>query len=109
MIDSILLLDVLAVVLQLMASYFAYRIFKFNRLNKRWLALVLAFLVQTVRRGVQVCVDLNILSLNVFIDRVLMFIISLLMIVGLWTMMKNFENFEVVEKNVGYKLSKSKK
>jgi len=104
----ILVLDILAVLLQLIASYIAFRIYKFNRLSKWWLALVLAFLVQAVRRGMQVSVDLSLTSSNVFFDRIMMFAISLLMVIGLLAMMKNFENFDVVVNNVKSKLRRKK-
>lgn len=102
----VLTLDVLAVFLQLVAFYFAFKIYQFNRLSRWWLALVFAFLVQAVRRGMQVYSDFGGRGSNIFFDRIMMFTISLLMVVGLIAMLKNFENFDVVAKNVRDKFKK---
>jgi hypothetical protein len=101
-------LDLIAVLLQLFASYFAFRIYSFNRLSKWWLALVFAFLIQAVRRAIQLYVDFGVGNTNVFLDRVMMFIISLLMVAGLLAMLKNFENFDVVAEKVRGKFPRRK-
>jgi len=83
-------------------------IYRFNRLSKWWIALILAFLVQGIRRGVQIYTDLGYGSLGVSLDRSLMLVISFLMVVGLWAMMKNFEQFDVVSSKVREKIKKMK-
>lgn len=102
--ELIVILDVLAVILQLAAAWFAYRIYRFNRLSKWWLALVLAFCIQGLRRGFQGYIDLGYgQNLSPILDRSLMFVISLLIVVGLFAMLKNFEGFEVVANKVRQK------
>lgn len=102
----ILVLDSLAVFLQLLAAWFGYSIYKFNRLSKGWLAIVVGFLIQAVRRAVQLYSDSQGFVLNVILDRALMVIISLLIFIGLWSMLKNFENFEFVKDNVRRKIKR---
>jgi hypothetical protein len=91
---------------QAISIIFAFRIYKFNRLSKWWLALILAFLIQGIRRLITLYDDINLISItnNLLIDRSLMFIISILILIGLWAMMKNFENFDIIEKKVEKKL-----
>jgi len=103
-------LGIFSIVLQLLAAYFGYRIYKFNRMSKWWLALVLAFIVQGIRRIFTTLADMgnSTFLFPSFVDRALMFVISLLMVIGVWAMMKNFENFEVVEKQTKRKLVKLK-
>jgi len=105
------ILGSLAAIFQFVAAYFGYRIYKFNRLNKWWLALVLAFIVQGIRRIFTVFEDVGspLIASSAIFDRTLMFIISLLIVVGLWAMMKNFENFEVITGKISEKVKRFKK
>jgi len=106
--NFIIILDIFAVLFQLAAAYFAFRIYRFNRLSKWWIALIVAFLVQAVRRGIQIYSDLGYGSLGTSLDRSLMLLISVLMVMGLWAMMKNFEQFDIVSSKVKEKLKKMK-
>lgn len=94
--------DVLSVICQLGAVYLGYRIYGYNRLTKGWLALVIAFAIQAIRRAFTVSDDLAISSFTgeQMLDRVLMFFISVLILVGLWAMLQRFESFEIAEKKV---------
>ena len=106
MIDLILTLDALSVICQFLAVYFSYRIYNYKRLTKWWLALVLGFLIQGTRRALTLYEDINLseISNTILLDRMLMLVISSLILVGLWAMLKNFESFEFVEKKVKDKL-----
>ena len=98
---------VLSIILQFLTAYFGYRIYKFNRMSKWWLVLILAFLIQGVRRIITFYYDINLISItnNILIDRSLMFLISFFMAVGLLTMMKRFEKFEFIEKETKRKIA----
>lgn len=97
---------ILSIVLQFLAAYLGYRIYKFNRMSKAWLLIILAFLIQGVRRIITFYDDINLISItnNVLIDRSLMFLISLFMAIGLLAMMKRFESFEIIEKETKKKV-----
>jgi len=76
-----------------------------------WLALVLTFIIQGIRSVFTFLDDAGMQSIftkNPILDRTLMFVISLLIVVGLWTLLRNFENFEIIEKNVKQKLGDKK-
>jgi dolichyl-phosphate-mannose--protein O-mannosyl transferase len=105
---TLIILDALAVILQLAAAYFGYKIYQYNRSTKWWLALVLAFVIQAVRRAITLSSDWSITtaSSSVILDRSLAAIISLLIMIGLWAMLKNFENFSVIENKIEKKLKK---
>ena len=103
-----LVLGFLSIVFQFCAAYFGYRIYMFNRMSKWWLALVFAFLIQGIRRVITLLSDLGTISPLegnlAFADRVIMFVISALIVVGLWEMMHSFESFSLVESKVSDKL-----
>lgn len=102
----IVLLDGAALALQLMAAWFGYKIYRFNRLSTGWIALIIAFLIQVVRRIFQVYYDYVGVNIDILFDRILMFFISLLLVIGLWSMLKNFENFDLVQNNVDLKINR---
>jgi hypothetical protein len=102
----ILTLDGFAFFLQLAAAWLSYKIYKFNRLSKGWLAIVAAFLLQALRRLVQLYYNYSGDVLSVFFDRAIMLLISFLIFIGLWSMLKNFENFEIVSSNLKSKIKK---
>ncbi len=109
MISIIIILDVFAMALQIYVTWFAYKLYRFNRLSFGWIAFIVAFIVQVIRRGFQIYYDSFNLVMNSLLDRSLMLLISLLLFVGLWSMLKSFENFEIVEKKVKFKLNRGKR
>jgi hypothetical protein len=102
----ILVLGILSIILQFLAAYFGYQIYKFNRMSKAWLLIIIAFLIQGVRRVITSYEDLSLISITnkVLIDRSLMFLISFFMAIGLLAMMNRFENFEVIDKETKKKV-----
>lgn len=96
---------VLQIVIQAVAVYYSYKIFSFNRLNKGWLALTVALILMTFRRITALLIEMNFLASFsgwlAHIDRIVLpTLISIFLLIGLFVMLKNFENFEVVEKKV---------
>lgn len=106
--EIILVIGILSVLCQFASVYFSYKIYSYNRLGKWWLALVVAFFIQGLRRIFTVFEDSSVIFFtNIqILDRWFMFTISVLIVVGLWSMLKNFESFDVVEKKVRSKLRK---
>jgi hypothetical protein len=101
-------------VLQAVAAYFSYRVFVFNRVGRWWLAVTWALVLMTLRRVSALLIELKVLGtyggLVADIDRIILpFIISVLLLWGIYAMFKNFEDFEVVEKTVRNKLMKNRK
>jgi len=108
--ELIVALGVLSILCQFAAAYFGYKIYKCNRLGKWWLALVIAFVIQGVRRLLTTFDDYSALGFSgdQVIDRLFQFSISLLILIGLWCMLKNFQRFEVVEKQSKEKVASFK-
>jgi len=104
------ILGIFAAIFQFIAAFLGYKIYKFNRLNKWWLALIVAFIVQGIRRVFTIFEDAGnpLITSNVLFDRTLMFIISLLIVIGLWAMIKNFESFDIVANKIKEKSKKFK-
>jgi cell shape-determining protein MreD len=102
------------VVIQFIAAYLSYKIYRFNRLNYGWLAVTLALLLMTLRRVTALFIEMHVMS-NLEgwiadIDRIILpTIISILLLYGLFCMLKNFESFEVVKEGVIKKLKNAKK
>ena len=104
------LLDVL---LQLVAAYFSFKIYTFHKLSKVWLAVPLGFVFMAVRRILalsyaQGYFQDSILSIQ-FVDSIFIpFVISLLLVFGIWAMYNNFRDFALVEKDVDKKVAQFK-
>lgn len=109
-----LVLGIIQIVVQFAAAYFSYRIYKYNRLNQAWLAVTWALVFMTLRRITALMIELKYISSFsgwiADLDRIILpFIISILLFWGFLAMLKNFENFEVVEKKVRKKINLFKK
>lgn len=104
----ILIFGIFSILFQFASVYLGYKIYTFNRIRKWWLALVFAFLIQGVKRIIVTYQDYFISGISsiILVDRVLQLLISLLIFIGLWSMFKNFENFEIIEKKVKAKIKK---
>ena len=109
MINIEILVLVIATLIQLLAVYFAYKIYTYNRLSKWWLAIIVALFLDVLRRfttflefaEVSSSLESQISLLEHFI---LPIVTTLLFTVALWSMAKNFESFEVVEKEAKEKV-----
>jgi len=95
--------------LQLGAAYCSYVIYKYNRVKKGWLSITGAMILMAassvfglVIQGSSMAQNPAILSLYSIWLPVL---IALFMYMGIESMMKSFESFDVVEKQVGDKAS----
>lgn len=104
-----MILGVLQIVLQAIAAYFSYKIFVFNRVRRWWLAVTFALILMTFRRITALLIELR--WLGSFsgaisdIDRIVLpFLISVLLLWGIYVMFKNFQDFDVVERIVDRKI-----
>ena len=110
MVDYVnVILGVLQIIIQFIAAYFSYVIYKYNRLSKAWLAVFLALMLMTVRRFIVLFVELNIRAelsepLQFIDDIILSLFVSIFLFVGLFAMKKSFETFEIIEKKTKRKL-----
>ena len=108
-----IILGFLQIILQALAAYFSYLIFRFNRLNYAWLSVTMALILMTFRRITALIIELGLIPQMTgtisMVDRIILpTIISILLLIGLWSMFKNFENFDVVEKKVKKSIKKIK-
>jgi len=104
-------LGILQIILQSIAVYFSYKIYQFNRLRQGWLAITFALIFMTFRRITALLIEMKYISSFVGwfapLDRIILpFIISVLLLIGFWTMPNNFEDFEVIEKKITKKIKK---
>jgi hypothetical protein len=100
--------------MQFIAAYIAYHIYTFNRLKSAWLTVCFAFLLMGIQRVTTFLVNLGILPeferYILWIDNNLLpFVITFLLLVGLWSMMTQFRDFEIIHKKVTRKVKNLKK
>ena len=93
--------------------YLVYRISRFNRLNKAWLFVALGFLLIVILRTLTLLYSggffPSFFKLWYIYDPVIRILDSLCFIIGFGSMLRNFQNFEVVEKKVVSKIKGGKK
>lgn len=99
-----IIFGILSVVISIFAAYFSYGVYRYNRLSKAWLAVTVAFILVIVQRSIRFIATANYFSeLRIILDSLdgsILLVTSILFIWGLSSMKKNFEKFDVVEKNV---------
>lgn len=105
------ILGIISILGSLFTAYLTYGIYRYNRLSKGWLALTWAFIFIVLRRTLGFVSDFKLLPdyLPIFktTEGFLLLLITFLNIIGLYTMLKNFEEFDIVEKKTK-KLIKSR-
>jgi len=98
-------------------AYLAYKIYVFNRLGQGWLAMLLAFVLLIFHRLIvyahdfELFTDLHPLVLKAW-QTLLFIIVGILWIIGMSSMKKSFETFDIVQKKTREKirqLSKKKR
>ena len=105
--------SILDAALQLTAAFLSYKIYNFHKLSKVWLAVPLGFVFMAMRRILalsyaQGYFQDSLLSIQ-FIDSILIpFLISFMLVFGIWAMYNNFQNFAWVEKEVKKKVKNFK-
>ena len=87
--------------IQLAAAFFSFKVYEYNKNNKAWLFLTLAFLVMAVRR---VLVSSNELGAFIILEEtfdfysrgILPLLISVFLLWGMYSFYKNFKTQEVI-------------
>jgi hypothetical protein len=102
MADLNLVFGILSIIGSIITVYLSYTIYTYNRISKGWLAVIVAFVLIICRRSIGFVTDSGFFpefkTLMKSIEGLLLLIISLLYIWGFWSMKKNFERFDIVEK-----------
>jgi hypothetical protein len=106
-------IGVLSIIACAIAAWFAYKIKAYNRLSSGWMAVVWAFVLIVLRRGMGLVHEINMgIGMEdqlLLVQNMLQVIISLLFIWGFWSVLKSFECFEVTEKRCVAKLDEFNK
>ncbi len=106
--DFDLAMNVLSIIGSVAAAFLSYEIYRYNRLDRAWLAVTAAFILIVFRRSIGAALQLGFFpQFNAMlqpVESVLLVVISALYIWGLWAMWKRFETFEIVEKSVREKV-----
>jgi hypothetical protein len=91
--ELIFVFAALSIICQFLALYISYEIYKYDKFSKWWLAMILAFFLQFIRRVVSMYNDANLstFSSSAILDRAFMFFISLFMLIGLWQILRYLE------------------
>lgn len=107
---NIILLAALVVV-QFVAAFFTYKIYQYNRLAKPWLAVVVAFLLMAVHPILNLLNELEIFALTggmLWANSILLpLLVGVSITWGVWSMSKQFESFDVIEKNAAKKIAET--
>ena len=103
--------SILDLLLQFIAAFFAYQIYTFNKLSKAWLAVPLGFLLMALRRVfIFAYAEGYISSVSPLVDSLIIpFIVSLMLVFGIWAMYNNFQKFSLVQSDVEKKVYSFKK
>lgn len=102
-------LGIAAIVASIIAAYISYLVYKHNRLKTAWLAITAAITLMVLRRVLRFISetgqypDLN--DLLITASWVTVLAISVLLIIGLWSLKGSFERYDLVEKRAEKKLA----
>ena len=95
--------------LQLAAACESYSIYKFNRLKKGWLSITGALVLMAASSVFGLLIQEGSIAANQPIIALytvwLPMLIALFLLAGIQSMLKSFESFDIVEKQVGEKAS----
>ena len=104
MISLNIFLWITSIFLSFYTAYLTYKIYSFNRLDKSWLLVTVGFFLILLLRVLNLLMGEGLFpeffKLWYIYDPILRIMNSTCFILGFWSMLKNFENFEVVEKKV---------
>ena len=99
--DATAALVIANTLIQLATAFFSFKVYEYNKNNKAWLFLTLAFLVMAVRR---VLVSSNELGAFIILEEtfdfysrgILPLLISVFLLWGMYSFYKNFKTQEVI-------------
>ena len=97
-----LVIGIISLAACVVTALLAYKVHRYNRTGMGFMGVVIAFALMFFRRGIGFVREFGMYSdlkpMMLLAENVLQVIISLLFIWGFWCMLKNFERFDVVEK-----------
>jgi len=97
-----LVIGIISLAACVVTALLAYKVHRYNRTGMGFMGVVIAFALMFFRRGIGFVREFGMYSdlkpLMLLTENILQVVISLLFIWGFWCMLKNFERFEVVEK-----------
>jgi heme A synthase len=103
------ILGIISIIFIFVASFFAYKVYKFNKQAKPWLAIYLGFITQALY-GALTHFKINsylssITTENMnYILAILLLISSAFFVWGFWSMNKSFESFSVIQSKTKEKI-----
>ena len=104
MIPLDVLIWLVSILLAVYTAYLTYKIYSFNRLDKSWLFVTLGFILILILRVLTTFKGEGFypefFNFWYIIDPLLRIANSSCFIIGFWSMLKNFENFDVVERKI---------
>lgn len=108
----VFILAAIPVVLSLYTVYLVYKIYSFNRLNKAWLFVAVGFILSVLLRFLILLRDQGLFSIffqswDIY-ESIIRIGISIFQVVGFWSMLRNFENFDLIENKVKQFIKKRK-
>lgn len=102
------LLGVLSIIGSVIAAYLSFEIYRYNRLSPAWLAVAVAFILIIFRRAIGMFAELGYFvamrDVLKYFENVLLLVISILYIIGFWSMKQKFAKFDLLEKKVRKKV-----
>ena len=106
--------SILDILLQSTAAFFSYQIYTFHKLSKGWLAVPLGFVLMGLRRIFIYSYTQGYIgalpSISPILDSLIVpFLVSLMLVFGIWAMYNNFQTFSLTEKEVEEKVQDFKK
>jgi hypothetical protein len=99
------------IIIQLATVHYSFIIYRYNRLHNQWLAVTVALVLMVCQGFIALFAQLGWMPgltylVQVLNEVTLPLIISLFLLGGLWSMMKNFEKFDVIDRKMMVKMKK---
>jgi hypothetical protein len=94
--------NILSILASVVTVYISFEIYRYNRLNKSWLAVTTGLFLMVFRRTLGFVADYTsntgMKAMTKSIETGTLLLISLLLIWGFWSMLKSFQNFDIIQK-----------
>jgi len=96
------LIAIIQIIVQFAVAFLSCKIYCYNRIRKAWLAVTVAFILMGLRRITALLMGMEYLpqleGSLLWLDRIgLPFLISILLMCGFYSMLKQFESFKIIE------------
>jgi len=99
---AIYILGFAQIIIQFAAAYLSFKIYSYNRVEKSWLAVTLGLAVMAIGKGASLAFGAfdvpDLPEANVIDGVILPFVISILMLIGIGSMLRQFHSFDIIER-----------